>query len=478
MKLSEIPTDEDRLNQLSKTELVQLIISQQKIIEELKQEIAKLKVSRDLDSQTSSKPPSTDLLKKSEQESIETEEQQKSTRKPGGQPGHPGKTRKGFDRIDRCVLLRPEKCSLCQSEIFEEEPVKVETQQVAQLVERPIEIVEYHRQYCQCTKCGVVTPASWDSGMIPGQDLGVRLQAFLGWLGNYGHLPYEKQQELLWELGKIEMGVGTLVTTNQRVEGAIKPSIEELSEWVKTTQPNIHVDETPWPVKGLKEWLWVFTNPDFCLFRAGDTRSRAELIAVLGSEYSGVLSSDDLSVYNGYLVAAQQKCLAHLRRHFKRLLKLPGKDNQVIGQTFLDLIDEAFERYRDWQLTRNELSYRTWGEEFKNQLNKRLKQYSQIAGYEAGKLLRSLKEKASQWWYFLEHPEVPPDNNLAERSLRLAVTKRKVSGGSRSMKRFEHTANLLSVIQTCRRQKRSVINFFEQALMATVDSSEMPTLII
>ena len=34
--------------------------------------------------------------------------------------------------------------------------------------------------------------------------------------------------------------------------------------------------------------------------------------------------SDDLSVYNSYLVAAQQKCLAHLRRHFKRLLKLPG----------------------------------------------------------------------------------------------------------------------------------------------------------
>ena len=72
------------LNQLSKTELVQVIISQQKIIEELKQEIAKLKVSRELDSQTSSKPPSTDLLKKSEQESQETEEQQKSTRKPGG----------------------------------------------------------------------------------------------------------------------------------------------------------------------------------------------------------------------------------------------------------------------------------------------------------------------------------------------------------------------------------------------------------
>ncbi len=314
--------------------------------------------------------------------------------------------------------------------------------------------------------------------MIPGQDLGVRLQAFLGWLGNYGHLPYEKQQELLWELGKIEIGVGTLVTTNQRVEGAINPSVENLAKWIRNTQPNIHVDETPWPVKGVKEWLWVFTNPDFCLFHAGDTRSRNELIAVLGSEYSGVLSSDDLSVYNGYVVKAQQKCLAHLRRHFKRLLKLPGQHNQAIGQAFLDLIDEAFSHYRDWQLTKNELSYRTWVEEFKNEIEKKLKQYWNQAGYEAGKLLRSLKEKAAQWWYFLDNPQVPPDNNLAERSLRLAVTKRKVSGGSRSMKRFEHTANLLTVVQTCRRQKRSVINFFEQALMATVGAREIPTLII
>ena len=53
-----------------------------------------------------------------------------------------------------------------------------------------------------------------------------------------------------------------------------------------------------------------------------------------------------------------------------------------------------------------------------------------------------------------------------------------MSGGSRSINRFEHTANLLSVVQTCRRQKRSVINFFEQALMAKVGACSIPTLII
>ena len=56
-----------------------------------------------------------------------------------------------------------------------------------------------------------------------------------------------------------------------------------------------------------------------------------------------------------------------------------------------------------------------------------------------------MRNKFEQWWYFLDHPEVPPDNNLAERALRLAVTKRKVSGGSRSMERFAQTATLLSV---------------------------------
>jgi len=75
-----------------------------------------------------------------------------------------------------------------------------------------------------------------------------------------------------------------------------------------------------------------------------------------------------------------------------------------------------------------------------------------------------------QWWYFLDHPEVPPDNNLAERSLRLAVTKRKV-GGVTLNGQVRQTADLLSVIQTCRRQGRSIIEFFKQALMAKSEIS-------
>ena len=98
-------------------------------------------------------------------------------------------------------------------------------------------------------------------------------------------------------------------------------------------------------------------------------------------------------------------------------------------------------------------------------------------GYAAGLLLKSLRDKAKQWWYFLDDPSVPSDNNLAERSLRPFVTKRKVSGGSRSMKRFEETADLLSVIQICRFQPRSVMAFFREAISAHSCALAMPELI-
>jgi transposase len=353
-----------------------------------------------------------------------------------------------FGRVDRFQILRPEACGCCGHTSFVGEPIKIETQQVAQLVERPIEVVEYHRHTCICSNCGNQQTANWAPDMVPGQDIGIKLQAFLGWANNYGHLPYEKQQELLRELGKVEIGVGTLVNTNERIDGAVNKSVSELKDWILKTQPNIHCDETPWVVKGVKEWLWIFANTDFALFHAADTRSRAELETILGPNYSGVLSSDDFSVYNGYDVKAQQKCLAHLRRHFKKLIKLPGLNNLKIGEIFVKLIDEAFRNYANFQQEQNTLDFFSWGPEFKVKVESSINEWIDKAGGEASKLLRSLREKAHQWWYFLQHPEIPPDNNLAERTLRLAVTKRKVSGGSRSMERFCDTANLLTVVQT------------------------------
>lgn len=175
-----LPQDLDResLHQLSKEELVEIIIEQskvirelQKIILELQQEVERLKVSRDLDSKTSSKPPSGDIHKKSENKQVPPQEESNHPRKkPGGQPGHQGKTRKGFGRVDRYEILRPTDCVCCGHKAFASVAVKVEKHSVAQLVECPIEVVEYQRYTCVCQCCENIQTAQWSEDIIPGQD--------------------------------------------------------------------------------------------------------------------------------------------------------------------------------------------------------------------------------------------------------------------------------------------------------------------
>ena len=302
--------EKPEIEQLSQAELVELVLGLQKIIEELQEKLAIANGKGRTNSKTSSQPPSLDLIQKSERAKDQTEQEQK--KKPGGQPGHPGKTRKGFGRVDRYEISQPETCQWCALRVTRHagsrelsEAISLQTQQVACLIAQPIEVVEYQTRSCKCLECGGIVRGSLPEGIVPGQDLNINLQALLVWLGNYGHLSYEKQQELVWELGEINIGTGTLQKTNQRVAEAVEPAINDLWEWA-THRPNVHVDETPWCVMGVKEWLWTASGEGFCLFHAADTRGRVELETMLGTEFTGVLSSDDFSVYNGCQVQAQR----------------------------------------------------------------------------------------------------------------------------------------------------------------------------
>lgn len=453
-------------------ELVEVIVRQQEWAQQIYEEIESLKAVNNRSSKDSSKPPSSDLLKRSEKK-VEEIAEEEGKKKVGGQFGHKGKTRKGFNRVDRFETLSPEGCPNCGGQAWTE--IGVSIRQTARLVEQPIEIVEYQQQECQCKHCGAVVWGELPKDVIGEQDLEASLQGMLVWLGNYGHMSYKKQQEWLKEMGLVEIGLGTIAATNERVADSIEAKVEELADWIKD-QPQVQVDETPWLVKGVKEWLWSFSGEGYALYRGADTRSRAELESMLGESYDGVLCSDDYSVYNGYAVERQQKCLAHLRRHFKALLKLTLKSQQEIGRIFIRLIDEAFEHHATWQKNRDTRPYFNWAIDFKKRVSQAISDWMPKVGYAAGNLLKSLKKKSAQWWYFLENPHVPPDNNRAERNLRLAVTKRKVCGGSRSMDGFRNTAALLTVIQTCKAQGKSVIDFFRQALIDPSSISLIPIL--
>lgn len=243
--------ERESLEKMAPGELVEIILKLQESVLKQSEIIEKLKNHLDKDSKTSSKPPSTDLLKKPEKR----QEEKKEGKRPGGQKGHQGKTRKGFGRIDRSEIILAGQCGECGSKQLEEKEAGEKIQVVAQLVERPIEVVEYRQKCAYCLECGSFVQGKLPAEVVPGQDLGVSLQAMLGWMSHYGHLSYEKQQEWLREVGGIEIGAGTLQATTERLAKSIEPSVKQLQDWVKE-QPLFYVDESPWPVKGIKEWLW------------------------------------------------------------------------------------------------------------------------------------------------------------------------------------------------------------------------------
>ncbi|NEQ11694.1 MULTISPECIES: DUF6444 domain-containing protein [unclassified Moorena] len=192
----------------------------------------RLKSLLNKDSQTSSKPPSSDLIRRSEKKPSKESDSEK--RKPGGQPGHKGKTRKGFGRVDRYVVVEPQRSPNCQGNHWESRDCSTRSYVVAQLVEHPIEIVEYQHQARICDHCGTVVGGELPENVIAGQDK-ERVPCRQCWrkLGHYGHLSYQKQQEWLQEFGNIEVSLGTKDATTRRVASAVTPQVSELKEWAR-----------------------------------------------------------------------------------------------------------------------------------------------------------------------------------------------------------------------------------------------------
>ncbi|WP_042712089.1 DUF6444 domain-containing protein, partial [Crocosphaera watsonii] len=130
-----------------------LIDQQQQQISTQQQEIEKLKEERDKlknrNSKNSSVPPSSDQLKKPSDK-----KKRKKGFKRGPKYDHLGKTRNGFGQPDKIVPLELENCPVCGGSVERDEVVPEKVQQVAEVVDQPIEIREYRRGFYKCPSCG------------------------------------------------------------------------------------------------------------------------------------------------------------------------------------------------------------------------------------------------------------------------------------------------------------------------------------
>lgn len=216
-------------------------------------------------------------------------------------------------------------------------------------------------------------------------------------------------------------------------------------------------------------WLWVATSQDVCVLLLAPTRSAAELKQLLGEDFEGILSSDCYGAYNPQAATAKQKCLTHLERDLKALETSRFAGNREFAKLVSEILQQARQAHRDYhtqQLSLEQLQQQRASIEA--QLQKVLD--SPTTGgrpADAQRLANRISKYWSDWFTFLSHPEVKPDNNDAERALRPVVIHRKVSGGARSDWGGRLVAQMFSFLETVRLQGGNAVEkLFETLSMA------------
>jgi len=195
------------------------IEAQQQEIEQLKEALSKLK---NRTSSNSSIPPSADQLKKPSDKS-----KRKKAKKRGPKYDHPGKTRNGFGEPDKIVELKLETCPMCHAKVEPARTAPRKVQQVAELVEQPVEIREYRRPLCQCADCGWSGYSQLPPGVTEGFSYGGRLCSVVGWLGYGGNLPWRKQEYFVEHVLGVPISQGSLAKMQRYFIDCLQPIYQQ-----------------------------------------------------------------------------------------------------------------------------------------------------------------------------------------------------------------------------------------------------------
>jgi transposase len=455
--------------------------------EVLKAENRLLEEQLQLNSKNSSKPPSQDRGR-----GFNSQEKPPGKKQRGGQPGHEGHERRLYP-IEQCQVVEehyPESCIECGAALagWDSKPYRVQIKEIPPIVPQVIEH-RFHR--LSCRHCGVATRA-WDEGIIDGSEYGERVTACVAVLSGQYRQSHRMVQELMHELFGIELSVGSIHRLRQESSDVVAAAVAEAQAYVQR-QSNVNMDETGFAQENgdrlnpnrRKGWLWTMTTPLVSYFAIFLGRTQAVCQQLLGEAFTGIVSSDRFSAYNGLKIEARQVCWAHLKRDFKRISQRTGVAGEL-GQALLaqqKLLFEQWYRVRDGTLERDEFIDEV--APIQQQIRALLEQG---ASYPIGKdektplaktvrTCQQLLKVESAFWTFVTTPGIEPTNNAAERALRPAVLWRKNSFGSQSEAGSLFVSRMLTVVTTLRSQNRPVLDYFVEACRAARQGQPVPSLL-
>jgi transposase len=204
-------------------------------------------------------------------------------------------------------------------------------------------------------------------------------------------------------------------------------------------------DETTVRIDGRTHWNWVFQNDQVVIHVVRNSRAASVVTETMAGHRPSIWVSDLYGAQQGH-ADLWQICLAHQLRDCQYAIEA---GDAIFAPRMKALLLRAVVLARR-RKTLAESTRRT----YQRRLDRELNAIMVLAPTNRhGRRLRKRYGKVrSHLFTFLEHPEVPPDNNGSERELRPTATYRKVTGGFRSKWGADLFAGVRSVVGTAARR--------------------------
>lgn len=254
-------------------------------VEGLEGQVATLHEQVRLNSNNSSKPPSSDGPG-----AAGKRPKPKRGKPRGGQPGHEGhgRVQRPPEQVDQVIECRPaaERCG-CGHGL----PAArlVARHQVVELPPLHPLVTEYALYQAECRHCGQRHRGELPPG-VPDSQVGPCLSAEIGLLAGRYHLSHRLIQDFLADRYALELSLGTISMTQARLVEALAEAAGSVQQAVQQAAV-VHADETSRTYRGERRWLWVAVTAARVAFRTTATRSQAAAKVLLGETFTGVLGS-------------------------------------------------------------------------------------------------------------------------------------------------------------------------------------------